>query len=78
MYDFYASLAEKLDAPEPVDVGMPDFQAEVVQEPLGVVALVTPWNYPLLIASWKVAPALAAGCCVVLKVSVVVNTNRMQ
>ena len=37
------------------------------REPLGVVALITPWNFPLTIASWKVAPALAAGNTVVLK-----------
>jgi acyl-CoA reductase-like NAD-dependent aldehyde dehydrogenase len=37
------------------------------REPLGVVGLIVPWNFPLTIASWKVAPALAAGNCVVLK-----------
>ena len=38
-----------------------------VHEPLGVVGQIIPWNFPLLMASWKVAPALAAGNCVVLK-----------
>jgi len=38
-----------------------------VQEPLGVVAQIIPWNFPLLMAAWKIAPALAAGNCVVLK-----------
>src|SRR4051794_31169880 len=38
-----------------------------VREPLGVVGLITPWNFPLAIASWKLAPALAAGNTVVLK-----------
>ena len=38
-----------------------------LHEPLGVVGQIIPWNFPLLMASWKVAPALAAGCCVVLK-----------
>src|SRR5215475_8154094 len=37
------------------------------REPLGVVGLIVPWNFPLTIASWKMAPALAAGNCVVLK-----------
>ncbi|MDQ2630555.1 MAG: aldehyde dehydrogenase family protein [Actinomycetota bacterium] len=37
------------------------------REPLGVVGLIVPWNFPLVIASWKVAPALAAGNCIVLK-----------
>ena len=40
-------------------------------DPVGVVALIVPWNYPLLMASWKVAPALAAGCTIVLKVHLV-------
>ena len=38
-----------------------------IQEPLGVVGQIIPWNFPLLMAAWKVAPALAAGNCVVLK-----------
>ncbi|TMK24497.1 MAG: aldehyde dehydrogenase [Actinobacteria bacterium] len=42
-------------------------QAFTVREPLGVVGLITPWNFPLTIASWKLAPALAAGNTVVLK-----------
>ena len=41
--------------------------AMTFREPLGVVALITPWNFPLTIASWKLAPALAAGNTVVLK-----------
>jgi aldehyde dehydrogenase len=39
----------------------------VLHEPLGVVGLIIPWNFPLLMATWKIAPALAAGCCVVVK-----------
>ncbi|GAB3234750.1 aldehyde dehydrogenase family protein [Hymenobacter seoulensis] len=39
----------------------------VIQEPLGVVGQIIPWNFPLLMATWKLAPALAAGCCVVMK-----------
>ena len=42
-------------------------QAFTVREPVGVVGLITPWNFPLTIASWKLAPALAAGNTVVLK-----------
>ena len=38
-----------------------------LHEPLGVVAQIIPWNFPLLMAAWKIAPALAAGCCVVVK-----------
>lgn len=43
--------------------------ALVLKEPYGVVAAIVPWNYPLLLMAWKVAPALAAGNCVVLKPS---------
>jgi aminobutyraldehyde dehydrogenase len=41
----------------------------ILREPVGVVAVVTPWNYPLLMAAWKIAPILAAGNCLVLKPS---------
>jgi len=43
--------------------------ALITREPVGVVAAIVPWNYPLMMAAWKVAPALAAGNCVVLKPS---------
>ncbi len=52
-----------------VDPGQPGIVSRVVHEPVGVCALITPWNYPLLQTSWKVAPALAAGCTFVLKPS---------
>lgn len=39
----------------------------IVHEPIGIVAQIIPWNFPILMAAWKLAPALAAGCCVVLK-----------
>ena len=41
--------------------------ALIVREPIGVVGLVLPWNFPLLMAAWKLAPALAAGCCCIVK-----------
>ena len=41
--------------------------AMIVREPIGVVGLVVPWNFPLLMLAWKIAPALAAGCSIVLK-----------
>ena len=52
-----------------VDTGRPDVVSRVVHEPVGVCSLITPWNYPLLQTSWKVAPALAAGNTFVLKPS---------
>ena len=45
----------------------PGVMVEVTREPLGVVALITPWNFPIAIPAWKVAPALAFGNCVLLK-----------
>jgi betaine-aldehyde dehydrogenase len=52
-----------------VDTGNPDVVSRVVHEPIGVCGLITPWNYPLLQVSWKVAPCLAAGNTFVLKPS---------
>lgn len=65
---FYADLAEELGAEEPEEIAVPDdnFRTRVVREPIGVIGAITPWNYPLLMAVQKVAPALAAGCTVVL------------
>src|SRR5690349_4754487 len=57
------------DAGRVVDTGRADAISRVVYEPVGVCGLITPWNYPLLQTSWKVAPALAAGNTFVLKPS---------
>jgi len=57
------------DAGRIVDTGNADVVSRVVHEPLGVCGLIAPWNYPLLQASWKVAPCLAAGNTFVLKPS---------
>ena len=62
---YYAELADKL-YDEVAPVGVRDV-ALVRREPLGVVGAVVPWNYPLIIAAWKFAPALVAGNSVVLK-----------
>jgi betaine-aldehyde dehydrogenase len=57
------------DAGRVVDTGRPDAISRIVYAPVGVAALITPWNYPLLQVSWKVAPALLAGNTFVLKPS---------
>ncbi|MFI9584187.1 aldehyde dehydrogenase family protein [Streptomyces sp. NPDC052236] len=57
------------DAGRVIDTGRDDAVSRVVYEPVGVCGLITPWNYPLLQASWKVAPALLAGNTIVLKPS---------
>ncbi|MCF1593022.1 aldehyde dehydrogenase family protein [Streptomyces muensis] len=66
-FRYFAELVGK-DGGRVVDVG-PDVLSRVVYQPVGVCALIAPWNYPLLQASWKVAPALAAGNTFVLKPS---------
>jgi betaine-aldehyde dehydrogenase len=67
-FDFYAGLAEELDgAAESIALADGRFTSKAVREPVGVAVAIVPWNYPLLMASWKVAPALAAGCTMILK-----------
>jgi betaine-aldehyde dehydrogenase len=63
-YRYYAGAPERLLGQTIPVAGGVDM---TFREPLGVVGLIVPWNFPLTIASWKVAPALAAGNCVVLK-----------
>ncbi|MET9497930.1 aldehyde dehydrogenase family protein [Streptomyces sp. NPDC006552] len=66
-FRYFAEIADK-DGGRVVDVG-PGVLSRVTYHPVGVCALIAPWNYPLLQASWKVAPALAAGNTFVLKPS---------
>jgi betaine-aldehyde dehydrogenase len=68
VFRHYGRIAAE-DSGRIVDTGNPDVVSRVVHEPLGVCALIAPWNYPLLQASWKVAPCLAAGNTFVLKPS---------
>jgi betaine-aldehyde dehydrogenase len=68
-FEYYAQLAENLTLEEAVALPHPDFVSLARREPVGVVGQIIPWNYPLLMLAWKVAPALAAGCCSVLKPS---------
>ncbi|MHC5907271.1 aldehyde dehydrogenase [Streptomyces sp. S6] len=66
-FRWYGELAGKLT--DEVPHTAPDALALVTREPAGVVGAVVPWNFPLTLAGWKIAPALAAGCTVVLKPS---------
>src|SRR5699024_3159282 len=68
VFHYYADLADK-DAGEMIHSPIPNTISKVVREPVGVCAQITPWNYPLLQASWKLAPALAAGNTLVMKPS---------
>jgi aldehyde dehydrogenase (NAD+) len=63
--EYYAGLAERIDDEDERPGALS--RARVRREPVGVVAAITPWNYPMSIVAMKVAPALAAGCSVVLK-----------
>jgi len=79
-FEFYADLADALDGEQHASVSLPmeTFKSHVLKEPLGVVGLITPWNYPLLMAAWKVAPALAAGCTAILKPSEIASLTCLE
>jgi acyl-CoA reductase-like NAD-dependent aldehyde dehydrogenase len=64
-FTYFAELSDKIDGS--VTATARDAFHYILREPLGVVGCIVPWNYPLLMASWKIAPALAAGNSVVLK-----------
>jgi len=66
IFKFFAGEAVRM-AGERLDSTRPGIDVEVTREPLGVVAAITPWNFPLAIPAWKIAPALAFGNAVVFK-----------
>ena len=65
VFDYYAGAANKIYG-QTIPVSKPGLDL-TLREPIGVVGLIVPWNFPLLMASWKVAPALAAGNTAILK-----------
>ena len=65
VFDYYAGAANKLFG-QTIPVSKPGLDL-TIREPIGVVGLIVPWNFPILMASWKVAPALAAGNTAILK-----------
>ncbi|PXY29302.1 betaine-aldehyde dehydrogenase [Prauserella coralliicola] len=65
-FRYYAGWVTKIEG-ETSPVSIPGVLQYTRREPIGVCALITPWNFPLMIASWKLAPALACGNTVVLK-----------
>ncbi|XCY73096.1 aldehyde dehydrogenase family protein [Pseudomonas sp. CBR-F] len=79
-FAYYANLADEMDASQDRPVVLPteDFSARVRREPCGVVGLIVPWNFPMVTTAWKLAPALAAGCCVVLKPSEVTPLAELE
>ena len=79
-FAYYAALAEELDERKDEAIPLTDgrFRSKAVREPVGVCGAITPWNYPLLMAAWKVAPALAAGCTMVLKPSELTSITALE
>lgn len=65
---YFASLGEMIQG-DTIDTGLPDMMTYTVRQPVGVVAAITPWNSPLGLLGFKLFPALAAGCTVVVKPS---------
>ena len=76
-YYYFGGLADKIQgAVLPLD--KKGYFNYTRNEPLGVAAIITPWNSPLLLASWKLAPALAAGCTVVMKPSEFTSASTLE
>src|SRR5262245_14551380 len=66
IFKFFAGEAVRAGG-DKIDSVRPGIEVEVTREPVGVVAAITPWNFPLAIPAWKIAPAIAFGNCVVFK-----------
>jgi betaine-aldehyde dehydrogenase len=79
-FRYYAGLARELDGRQNEPLALPDerFRCSLRYEPVGVAGQIIPWNYPLLMAAWKVAPALAAGATVVLKPSELTSLSALE
>ena len=76
-YYYYGGLADKIQgAVVPVD--KPDHFAYTLREPVGVCGMIIPWNSPLLLVGWKLAPALATGCTVVIKPSEYTSASLLE
>ena len=77
IFRYFAGLADK-DGGEVIASPNPNSTSTVVREPVGVCGQISPWNYPLLQASWKMAPALAAGCTIVMKPSEITPLTTLK
>ncbi|MDK1472768.1 aldehyde dehydrogenase family protein [Streptomyces sp. 549] len=77
-FRYFADLVMNESGGRVVDAGDADVHSVVVHEPVGVCAMIAPWNYPLLQASWKIAPALAAGNTFVVKPSEVTPLSTVH
>ena len=85
-FRYFATLARELDSRQMEEVkdipnedpNNPEYKAFLRYESVGVVGAIVPWNYPLLMATWKIAPAIAAGCTMVLKPSEVTPLTTLM
>ena len=79
-FSYYAQRAEQLDDASGAEVSIPSIghRARILREPSGVAALIVPWNFPMVTTAWKLAPALAAGCTVVLKPSEITPLPELE
>src|SRR6185369_10864036 len=76
-FKYYAGLADKIEsAVLPTD--KKGVFAYTKYEPKGVIGIITPWNSPLTLTSWKLAPALAAGCTTVIKPSEFTSASMLE
>ncbi|MFF6804146.1 aldehyde dehydrogenase family protein [Streptomyces sp. NPDC012616] len=76
-FHYYGGLADKIEGTVP-PLDKKGYFAYTKKEPVGVVAVITPWNSPLLLLAWKIAPALAAGCTVVIKPSEFTSASTLE
>ena len=76
-FHYFAGLADKIEG-SVIPLDKPDYFNFTRCEPLGVVAAIVPWNSPLLLAAWKLAPALAAGNTVVMKPSEYTSASMLE
>lgn len=74
---YFGGLADKVEGAN-IPIDKPGFFNFTQYEPLGVVAVITPWNSPLLLACWKIAPALAAGNTIVVKPSEFTSASMLE
>lgn len=74
---YFGGLADKVEGSVP-PIDKPDMFTYTRHEPVGVVAAITPWNSPLLLLVWKMAPALAAGCTMVIKPSEFTSASTLE
>ncbi|MER8370888.1 aldehyde dehydrogenase [Mesorhizobium sp. M1378] len=76
-FHYFGGLADKIEG-SVIPIDKQDMFTFTSYEPVGVVAAITPWNSPLMLATWKLAPALAAGCTIVIKPSEFTSASTLE